>query len=83
MELLTKKDLLELKNEIMGELKKIQGNPSQQIPGFLKSHQVKELLNCSDSKLEALRKSGKLPCTKVIGTLYYKYDEVLKLFNNS
>ena len=35
---------------------------------MLRSNSVKQMLNCSDSELENLRKTGKLPFTKMLGT---------------
>ena len=52
------------------------GNP------LLKSSQVKQILNCSESTLERLRKSGELPCIKMRGSYLYQKSEVENLLNN-
>ena len=81
MELLTKDDLSKIKIEIIQEVKKIISPVSLENPEFLRTSQVKELLGCSESKIETLRKNGTLPFQKVGGSIYYKYSEIKKLFN--
>lgn len=81
MELLTKDDLSKIKFEIIQEVKKIITPVSLENPEFLRTSQVKELLGCSESKIETLRKNGTLPFQKVGGSIYYKYSDVKKLFN--
>jgi hypothetical protein len=39
-----------------------------------------EYLGCSYSTIENLRNEGILPYKKVMGTYYYLYDEVRKVF---
>ncbi|MBW0160418.1 MAG: helix-turn-helix domain-containing protein [Sediminibacterium sp. Gen4] len=81
MELLTKDDLSKIKIEIIQEVKKIISPVSLENPEFLRTSQVKELLGCSESKIETLRKNGTLPFQKVGGSIYYKYSDIKKLFN--
>lgn len=81
MELLTKDDLSKIKFEIIQEVKKIIIPVSLENPEFLRTSQVKELLGCSESKIETLRKNGTLPFQKVGGSIYYKYSDIKKLFN--
>ncbi len=85
MNLITKEDLLKVKQEIITEtieeLKKLlQG---QTDPEYIKSKDVKRILGCSDSKLGALRKTEKLPWYKLQGTLYFKTEDVYKLMQAS
>ena len=80
MELLTKDDLSKIKIEIIQEVKKIISPVSLENPEFLRTSQVKELLGCSESKIETLRKNGTLPFQKVGGSIYYKYSDIKKLF---
>lgn len=78
-------DLQKMKNEIVEEIvmeisKQLQTiNAIPQNP-MLRSSEVKRLLQCSTSKLETLTRSGALPYTKVLGTLYFKKEDVEKLF---
>lgn len=79
IELLTKADLLELKNSIMNELKEFVNNNSSQKPEYLRTKQVCALLQISQSALQNLRVQGQLESYRVGGTLYYKYAEVIAL----
>ena len=79
---ITKEDLKTLKLEIIEEVKKVFVPQIRSNPEFLRSSQVKELLSCSDSKLETLRKNGTLSYTKIGGTIYYNNNDLSKLFHN-
>lgn len=81
IELLTKGDLDDLKDKIICEIKeflKIKETSSD----WLKSSEVKEIMNCSDGTLQKIRNSGKLPFKKINGTIYYKKGDVDNLFSN-
>ena len=77
--LLSKEDLDIFKKEIILEMKNLL-NARNSLPEVLKSNQVKKILQCSDGKLDALRRSGTLPYTNLDGTYYYKYSDVKQLF---
>lgn len=77
----TQTDLQNFKQEMIDELKRLINNQPQAIPEFLRSSQVKSLLGCSDSKLETMRKNGTISHSKVGGTIYYKSEDISKLFN--
>jgi len=84
LEIITKADLNELKRQIVTEVVQ---KLKQEFNGvsekeYLKTMEVKKILGCSDSKLEAMRRSGKLPFTKLQGTIYYNKEDVYKLFEN-
>ena len=82
VELLTKGDIYQLKNEIIDELKKMFKSPLEQ-KEWLKSNDVMKLLNCSPGTLQNLRINGNLPYTKMGGTIYYAYSDVLKVLNGN
>lgn len=82
VELLTKGDIHQLKNEIIDELKKMFKSPLEQ-KEWLKSNDVMKLLNCSPGTLQNLRINGNLPYTKMGGTIYYAYSDVLKVLNGN
>ena len=46
---------------------------------WLKSIEVKDMLGISDGTLQNLRINGTLPHTKVGGTIYYEYVDVIGL----
>ena len=46
---------------------------------WLKSYQVKKLLNISTGTLQNLRSNGTLPFTRIGGLIYYDADEINKM----
>jgi hypothetical protein len=74
-DLITKQDLLEVKRELLEEIKKLIMYRKQEAV-YYKSKEVRELLKCSDSTLQYYRQSGKLSTKKVGGTYYYTQEDV-------
>jgi hypothetical protein len=79
IELLTKADLQQLKFDILEELRSIITVKNCENE-WLKTNEVRELLNCSVGTLQNLRIQGKLKYTKVNGTVYYNRKDVINLF---
>jgi len=79
VELITKEDLLNFKQEFFTELKQLlQGhNPDQK--QWLKSWEVREMLGISRGTLQNLRTNGTLNATKIGGLMFYSYDDIFKL----
>lgn len=82
LEILTKNDLAEFKNEIISEIKKLLQNSTEQ-KDWLKSDDVRKILKCSPGTLQHLRIIGVLPYTKVGGTMYYSYSDVTKALSRN
>lgn len=82
VELATKSDIQSLKIEIVDELKKLL-QPSVEQKQWLKSADVMKLLQCSPGTLQNLRINGTLPFTKMGGTIYYAYNDVIKVLDNN
>ncbi|GGP06727.1 transcriptional regulator [Cloacibacterium rupense] len=80
--LITKEDLQEFKNELIEEIKDLLDNKSTEQKRWLKSNEVKEILNISSGTLQNLRINGTLRYSKVGGTLYYNYKDIEKLLSN-
>lgn len=80
IEILTKADLLQFKQDLIEAIKNLVTNASKQenMP-YLKSKDVKRLLSCSDSTLQYYRQSGKLPAKKLGGSYYYSSESIDKL----
>lgn len=78
LELVTKKDFLDLKVELIDELKKFL-SPATEQKEWLKSADVMQLLSCSPGTLQNLRVNGTLPFTKMGGTIYYSRLDVMKV----
>lgn len=81
-EVITKKDLDDLKLEIIKEVSTLLGKRREE-KKWLKSADVKEMLNISAGTLQNLRVNGTLPYTKLGGTMFYEYDDVLGLLTQN
>lgn len=79
-QIITTEDLKEFKIELLQDIKdllKEQQNPI--IKKWLKSVEVRKLLNISPGTLQTLRINGTLPHTKIGGTNYYNFTDIEKL----
>lgn len=80
VEMLTREDLQRFKTELLEELKEaLSESRRSEAKTWLKSAEVRKMLKISPGTLQNLRISGALPYTKVGGSLYYKYEDILKL----
>jgi hypothetical protein len=77
-QILTQSDLLEFKEDILQEFKRIIKECISGAPGkkWLKSAEVKKLLGISHGFLQSLRDTGVLPFTKIGGSIYYDYEDI-------
>lgn len=82
VELLTRQDFMTLKVELLNEIKQI-FQPQSEKKEWLKSADVMKILDCSPGTLQNLRVNGTLPFTKMGGTLYYSYADVMKVLNSN
>ena len=83
VEIITKEDLRIFKSELVNELKELFTITSDQKKQWLKSQEVRKLLGISAGTLQHLRVIGTLPYTKIGGTLYYKYEEVIQMLEKN
>jgi hypothetical protein len=76
-EIATKADI----EEVLNAIQKLQTTltPAQTEQKFLRSADVRRLLNISDGTLQRLRISKTLVAKKVNGTWFYKIDDVKKM----
>lgn len=75
-------DLEKLKVDLLEEIKKMLTTQPPVVPdGWLKSAQVRKLLNLSPNKLRALRYSGILPFAKVGRIIYFASADIEKLLS--
>ena len=77
VELLTKDDLQEFRIQLLSDLKSMFQLPSA-VPqkAWLRSAEVRKLLQVSPNTLQGLRIAGKLHPTKIGGILYYSREEI-------
>ena len=82
LEFITKSDLENFKSDIIKEVADLI-NGKQENKKWLKSADVRNMLNISPGTLQHLRVSRVLPFTKIGGLVYYDYSEVLKVLENN
>ena len=86
VDLITRDDLEKFKKELLEELRKYQQYPrkqGQEIRAWLKSYEVRKLLNISAGTLQNLRINGTLPYNKIGGLMYYRYEDIQKLMDGA
>lgn len=83
VELITREDLLQFKTELMQELKQVLHQPAQQTKRWMRSSDVRKLLNISPGTLQNLRVNGTLRFTKIGGIFYYKSQDITKILEGN
>lgn len=81
IDLITREDLNEFRNLLLNDLKQLIKPQSQQGKQWLKSYEVRKMLNISAGTLQNLRINGTLAFTKIGGLMYYKYSDIEKILN--
>lgn len=77
MEVITKEDLNEFRKLLMNDIKElIQAKTQKQ---WLKSNEVRKLLNISPGTLQNMRINGTLSYTKIGGIIYYSSADIDKV----
>uniref|UniRef100_UPI004047A37D helix-turn-helix domain-containing protein n=1 Tax=Roseivirga sp. TaxID=1964215 RepID=UPI004047A37D len=61
-------------------LKEHSGQPSKK---WLKSYEVRKLLDISPGTLQNLRVNGTLPFTKIGGVIYYDYTDIQSMLQSN
>ena len=81
IEVITREDLNEFRSLLLTDLKEIfnaSGKPQKQ---WLKSNEVRKLLNISTGTLQNFRINGTLSYTKIGGTMFYAYSDIEKILD--
>ncbi len=81
IDVITREDLNEFRNLLLNDLKQLIQPQSQQTKQWLKSYEVRKLLNISAGTLQNLRINGTLAFTKIGGLMFYKYSDIEKILN--
>lgn len=78
--IITPEDLQAFKVELLEAIEKLlsqrQAGPTQR---WLKSPQVRKLLNLSPGTLQNLRINGTLPFSKIGGVIFYDYEDIERI----
>jgi len=83
-EILTTDDLREFKQEMLAEIKLLLSDLSALKPAdkkYLKSLELQEILDMSPASLQNLRNARVLPYTKIGGTFYYEWNDIVQLMD--
>lgn len=83
VEIITREDLNEFRSLLLTDLKDIFNSKSQQQKQWLKSSEVRKLLNISPGTLQNLRINGTITYTKVGGILYYSSSDLEKVLEEN
>jgi len=81
-ELITKADLEQLKSEIKDIIISLIDDKLSKNK-WIKSDEVQKILGISYSTLKNLRLKGVLPHSKIGGSIYYNYSDIIKLFEQN
>ena len=85
---ITKEDLRQFRLLLLNDIQNLienkkQGDTTNLNEGteWIRSKSILQILNISPATLQNLRISGKIEFRKVLGSYYYKKEDLLKLFN--
>ncbi|MBA3674768.1 MAG: helix-turn-helix domain-containing protein [Chitinophagaceae bacterium] len=80
IEIITKEDLQQFKQELLSDLKQIfKSQSSEPVKQWLKSYEVRKMLGISRGTLQNMRTNGTLTANKIGGLMFYSYDDISKL----
>lgn len=86
-QIITTDDLREFKVDLLEEIKSILNSASvitnPETKRYLKSYEVMKLLGISASSLQNMRNSRLLTYTRIQGTIYYDWNDIVKLMDQN
>lgn len=80
IEVVSREEFNSFKQEILEALKPISNSQNKK---FLRSSEVRSMLNISAGTLQNMRINGSLPFSYIGTTIFYDYDEIVKIFNDN
>ena len=83
VEILTKQDLNEFRTVLLNDFKEMLQSKPQQTKQWLKSTEVRKLLNISPGTLQTLRINKTLSYTKIGGIIYYANADLERLLEHN
>ena len=83
IEVITREDLNEFRTLLLSDLNTLFNSKPQQQKKWLKSSEVRKLLNISPGTLQNLRINGTLTYTKVGSIIYYNHSDIDKVLNGN
>jgi hypothetical protein len=82
VEMITKEDLQLFRQQLIEDITLLLDAKTEGPKDWIKSSEVRRLLKVSSGTLQNLRISGRLFYSKVGGTYYYRYKEIIKMLEN-
>ena len=83
IEVITREDLNEFRTLLLSDLNTMFNSKPQQQKLWLKSNEVRKLLNISPGTLQNLRVNGTITYTKIGGILYYSNSDLEKVLETN
>lgn len=83
IEVITREDLHEFRALLLNDFKEILEVKSQQSKQWLKSSEVRKLLNISPGTLQTFRINKTLSYTRIGGIIYYAHQDIEKLMEHN
>jgi hypothetical protein len=81
-QLLTLDDLADFKRQLLFEIKnmmkEIVGQPTKK---WMKTHEVRKLLNVSSGTMQTLRNNGTIPYKKIGNIIYYDIEDIQRMLD--
>ncbi|SDF16011.1 Helix-turn-helix domain-containing protein [Mucilaginibacter pineti] len=82
VEVITKEDLQAFRLQLLGDIKQLLGEKTEVAKEWLKGTEVRKMLKVSHGTLQNLRIAGKLCYSKIGGTYYYRYKEIIGMLES-
>lgn len=83
VEIITKQDLEDFRTLLLNDIREIFHSKTEQTKQWLKSKEVRKLLNISPGTLQTLRINKTLSYTKIGGIIYYASKDIEKLLDEN
>jgi Helix-turn-helix domain len=83
IEVITREDLNEFRTLLLSDLNTMFNSKPQNQKQWLKSNEVRKMLNISPGTLQTLRVNGTLTYTKVGSILYYAHADIEKVLESN
>jgi hypothetical protein len=83
IEVITREDLNEFRTLLLSDLNTMLNSKPQQQKQWLKSNEVRKMLNISPGTLQNLRINGTITYTKIGGIIYYDHTDLEKILETN
>jgi hypothetical protein len=83
VEIITKEDLQVFRQQLINDLKDLLVPKAASKRDWLRSREVRRLLNISPGTLQSFRVNGSLKPSKIGGILFYRYSDIERLLNEN